>query len=528
MCPAREAGRGDLGRADDLEPQCATLAMELGHESPHRRRQATRARGVFESVGPPLERSHRGLRRPHPPRQAEEIAPAPRGGNVRPEGLFEKVEEAPGEVGGAAPAVRRERLQAGADAVGNRSASGHGTRGSHRGSGFELAAIPPGGSCMPIRPPLASKSPRVFPKPLKGRVERHRHTSQVLKGNPWGDPVERELPVYLPPSGATEGKPLLVLLTGYTGAGWIHFQAPRFLADNHVGRLDRLIASGRAAEAVLIAPDGMTSLGGSQYLNSSATGRYDDYVTREIIPWARARYSTGPVGVLGTSSGGFGALSLAMRHPDVFQAAASDSGDMYFEYGYLPEVPLAWRAIRKAGGPEALLKKLFSGPVDGFGPSSPLARGLEFMAYASCYSPNDSRPGSFELPFDLQSGAIREDVWRRWLAFDPVRMAQTPRYLRALRQLKYVYVDGGRADEWNLEVAARIFATVARAGGVSVDFEEFSGGHFDVARRYETMFPRILEALGFPPKHARSGPRRDRPTRPRSRPQTRRARRNTS
>ncbi len=381
---------------------------------------------------------------------------------------------------------------------------------------------------MPIRPPLSSKSAKVFPTPLKGRVEWHRFTSRALERNPWGDPVERELPVYLPPSGKTEGKPLLVLLTGYTGAGWMHFQRPRYLSDSHIGRLDRLIRSGTAAEAVLVAPDGMTSLGGSQYLNSTATGRYDDYVTREIVPWVRERYATGPVGVLGTSSGGFGAISLSLRHPDVFRAAASDSGDMYFEYGYLPEVPLAWRAIREAGGPEALLKKLFSGPVDGFGPNSPHARGLEFMAYASCYSPVEDRPGSFELPFDLETGAIRPEIWRRWLSFDPVRMIQTPRYLRALRQLRYVYVDGGREDEWNLEIGARIFAAVARAQDVKVDFQEFSGGHFDVGPRYEAMFPRLIRALGYRAPRARSGPRRDRPTPKRSRPRTTRAPRSTS
>ena len=380
---------------------------------------------------------------------------------------------------------------------------------------------------MPIVPPLEWKSPKVFPRPLRGRVERHRFESQVLRDNPWGDPTERELPVYLPPSGETEGKPLLVLLSGFTGSGWTHFERPRYLSDTQIGRLDRLIRSGQAAEAVVVAPDGLTTLGGSQYLNSSATGRYDDYLTTEVVPWAQERYRTGPVGVLGTSSGGFGALSLALRHPDVFEAAASDSGDMYFEYGYLPEFPAAWRAIRKAGGPPALLKKLFSGPVEGFGPRSPLAQGLEYMAYASCYSPADDRPGSFELPFDLDTGALRGDVWARWLRFDPVRMIQTPRYLAALRRLRYVYVDGGREDEWALDIGARIFASVAQARGVRVDFEEFGGGHFDVGPRYETMFPRLIASLGFPAPRARSGPRHGRPTPRRSRPRTMRAPRST-
>ena len=381
---------------------------------------------------------------------------------------------------------------------------------------------------MSIFPPLRSKSPRVFPKRLAGRVEWHRFESNVLKGNPWADPAERDLPIYLPPSGRTEGRPLLVLLSGYTGSGWTHFRRPAFLSDTHVGRLDRLIRTGRVPEAVVVGPDAITTLGGSQYLNSSATGRYDDYITKEIVPWVHERYGTGPVGVLGTSSGGYGALVLALRHPELFQAAASDSGDMYFEYGYLTEFPRAWRAIHDAGGPEALLKKLFMGPVDGFGPMSPLARGLEYMAYASCYSPVDSRPGSFDLPFEISTGALRPEVWARWLALDPVRMIQQPRYRHALRKLKYVYVDAGREDQWFLDIGARIFAGVAHDQGVEVDFEEFSGGHFDVGPRYETIFPRILEALGFRAPRARSVPRRDRPIRKPSRPRTKRARRSTS
>lgn len=372
---------------------------------------------------------------------------------------------------------------------------------------------------MPISVPLSARTARVFPRPLKGRVVTHRFESKVLEGNPWGDPTVRNLPVYLPPSGTTEGRPLLILLSGYAGAGPLHFQAPRFLSDNRVGQLDRLIRTGTAGEAVMVAPDCLTTLGGSQYLNSTATGRYDDYVTREIVPWIQETYRTGPVGILGTSSGGFGAISLSLRHPDVYRAAASDSGDMYFEYGYLPEFPIAFRVIRKAGGPEALLRRILRAPIDGFGPRHPMATGLEFMAYAACYSPVDDAPGQFDLPFDLTTGAVRPDVWRRWLSFDPVRMVRQPRYRNALRRLAYLYVDGGEADEWTLEVCARVFAAAARDEGVAVDHVEFSGGHFDVQPRYEAMFPRLIRALGASARRPRTGTRRGRsiPRRPRPR-----------
>ena len=351
---------------------------------------------------------------------------------------------------------------------------------------------------MSIRVPKEVRSETVFPVRLKGRVEMHRFPSRVLEGNPWDDPVERDLPVYVPPSGTTEGRPLLLLLTGYTGAGWLHVQRPRYLSDTIVGRLDRLIRTGAAPEAVMVAPDCLTTLGGSQYLNSTATGRYEDYVMREVLPWVQEQYRTGPAAVLGTSSGGYGAFVLALRHPDMLRALGANAGDAYFEYCYLPEFPVALREIRSAGGPEALLRTLLSGPVSGFGPTNPKIQALEQMAYASCYSPTRSVGGRFDVPFDTETGELRSEVWSRWLAWDPVRMIRTEAYREAARRLAYVYADGGTRDEYYLEVGARLFTEEVRRLGVRADYESFDGIHADGGPRYDVMIPRLLEALGFP------------------------------
>lgn len=355
---------------------------------------------------------------------------------------------------------------------------------------------------MSWRVPTEAKSDRVFPVPIAGKVETHRFESRVLAGNPWGDPAQRDLPVYLPPSGRTEGLPLILLLTGYTGAGWLHFQRPRYLTDTIVGRLDRLIRHKLAPEAVMVGPDCLTTLGGSQYIDSSATGRYEQYVMNEILPFVRERYRTGSVGVMGTSSGGYGSLVLALRHPDVLRAAASNAGDCYFEYCYMPDFPPAFREVRKAGGPEKLLEKVLAEPVSAFGPQHPQIQALEVMGYASCYSPIDTEPGRFDLPFDLETGALRPEVWAKWLAWDPVRMVSQQPYCDAARRLAYIYVDGGLRDEYALDIGARIFAQEARRAGARVDLEEFDGVHRDGGPRYEVMIPRLLSALGFPPPQA--------------------------
>ena len=349
------------------------------------------------------------------------------------------------------------------------------------------------------RVPSEARSDVQFPSRIVGKVERHRLASKVLGGNPWGDPVERDLPVYLPPSGTTEGRPLLVLLSGYAGVGEYHFQRGRFLDDSIVGRLDRLIRTGACAEAVLIGPDCLTSLGGSQYLNSTATGRYEDYVVDEVVPWARSRYRTGPTVVLGTSSGGFGALVLALRHPDTFSALGSNAGDAYFEYCYPPDFPVAFRELRRSGGPEAFLRRVFTQFTSGFGPASPVGKTISLMAYASAYSPIEQEPGHFDLPFDLETGAIRPEVWERWLAWDPVRMVERDPYREAARRLNLIYLDGGARDEFGLDVSARILAGAARRQGARVVLEEYDGIHSDRGPRYDVMIPQLLRAVGAPP-----------------------------
>lgn len=348
------------------------------------------------------------------------------------------------------------------------------------------------------RVPTEVRSEEIFPARLRGTTEVHRLESRVLVGNPWGDPTERDLPVYLPPSGNTTGRPLLVLLSGYTGAGWMHFQKGRYLEDSLVGRLDRMVRTGSAAEAVMVAPDCMTTLGGSQYLNSTATGRYEDYVVEEVVPWVQKRFGTGPTAVMGTSSGGYGALVLALRHPELFRAVGSNAGDAYFEYCYPPDFPAAFRELRKEGGPEAFLRRIFTRPISGFGPANPIGKALSTLGYASCYSPVEAEPGRFDVPFDLETGALRPEVWSRWLAWDPVRMVETPRYAEAARRLQYLYVDGGLRDEFGLDVSARIFAAAARRQRAKVDHEEYDGIHSDRGPRYDVMIPRLLSALGFP------------------------------
>ena len=346
-----------------------------------------------------------------------------------------------------------------------------------------------------IRPPVDQRGPSSFPPPLKGTTGRASIESAVLKGNPWGDPYVRELAYYLPPSGRTEGLPLLVHLPGFTGAGWMEFLPRGPFQESLIQLLDRQIRLGECPEAVLIAPDCLTSLGGSQYVNSVATGGYADYVAKELVPWAQEKFRTSATGVLGQSSGGFGALHLGAEFPQVFQAVGSSAGDAAFEYCYLPDLPRAFREFRKVGGPVPWMERLFSDPSVLKGHTDASGSALNVLAMAACYSPILEEPGTFELPIDLDSGELLPRVWARWLAFDPVRRLSETRVQAAYRGLRSLHVTGSDADEWYLDVGARMFAAEARRQQIPVFHDEFTGSHFNRNPRFSALYPRMVRAL---------------------------------
>jgi enterochelin esterase family protein len=336
----------------------------------------------------------------------------------------------------------------------------------------------------------------------RGRVILEEFESGVLRGNPAGDPHVRIVPVCLPPSYDLEPDrryPVAFVLAGFTGRGRALLNDSPW-SPSLPERMDALVARGACEEMILVMPDCFTRYGGSQYLNSSATGRYEDHVVAELIPHVDRAYRTlagrEHRGVMGKSSGGYGALVLAMRHPDRFGAVASHSGDLYFEYCYRGDVPRFCSQVQEAGGLEAWLTafeaKLQKKHED--------LMALNMLAMAAAYSPSPGAvPFGIDLPCDLESGAFREEVWQRWLEHDPHRMLE--RHAGALRDARLVYLDCGTRDEFHLHHGARLFSRRLKALGIAHDYEEFPDGHMNVPYRYDVSLPRMGRALA-PPKDA--------------------------
>ena len=333
---------------------------------------------------------------------------------------------------------------------------------------------------------------------LFGRLAALHHPARALSGNALGDPGERTSLVYVPPG---EGRfPVVMLLPGFA-ATHRSMVGYRLFEPSTVERFDRQVAEGSTQPAILVLPDAMTRWGGSQFLDSPATGRYQTHLAEEVFADLDEAFPTIPTpearAVAGRSSGGFGALRLAMDRPGVVGAVGSHAGDALFEVSMRPMLTSAAIAIDRAGGLEAFVRgveaKRFDGGMRGTGAFD----ALFVLASTAAYAPDVNAPWPHcRLPMDPSSGELVPEVWEKWLAADPVtRLSQGTAARERLASLSLVQIDAGNQDEHGLQFAARRLASLLETAGAEVAYEAFDGGHRGTSWRYVETLPRLIAAL---------------------------------
>jgi len=353
-----------------------------------------------------------------------------------------------------------------------------------------------------------------------GTVVTLEHESRVLKDNPLGDPHVRKLAVWLPPQydlNAGRRFPVLFDLAGFTGSGLGHVGWKNF-SENLPERAARLVHEKKMPPAIIVFPDCFTALGGNQYINSSAIGRYADYLTRELVPFVDREFRTlasrDHRGVFGKSSGGYGAIIHGMKYPQVWGAIADHSGDSYFDLVYGHDWPntltelAKYRERPQAEGPYDAMKMtrgtgrgLDDGRVRRFLEAVwrkhrlSMAEGhaLTNICMAASYDPDPNAPNGFRLPYDLETGELIPQRWKKWRDHDPINLVA--RYAENLKSLRGIFIDCGWRDQYHIHYGTRLLSKRLHAAGVKHRYEEFDDTHSDVDYRLDVSLPFLAKAL---------------------------------
>jgi S-formylglutathione hydrolase FrmB len=307
---------------------------------------------------------------------------------------------------------------------------------------------------------------------------------EALKGNLEGEAVDRDAIVFLPP-GYFQHKhrryPVVYALHGFSiGAEqWTH--------EIHVPQtIEGAFALG-AKPMIVVLPDSKTAYGGSMYSRSQTVGDFEEYVARDVVAYMDAHYRTIPHresrGLVGHSMGGYGALRIGMKHPNVFGALYVMS-------------PCCLSVHRP--DPDAPQEKAFDQAVAAMKSPADAANFPFFwkaqLATAAAWSPDPKNPPLY-LDLPVKDGVVQQDIMDKWEANSP--LAFIDQYIDNLREYRAIAMDVG--DEDGLRFDAIKVHDILDNYGVANSFEIYHGTHTSaVADRFQNhVLPFFSKNLCF-------------------------------
>ncbi|MEP7309546.1 MAG: alpha/beta fold hydrolase [Acidobacteriota bacterium] len=331
--------------------------------------------------------------------------------------------------------------------------------------------------------PPSAPAPSAPAPALKGTLERVKVHGKALEGNLMGESAEPEVSIYLPKSynaDRTKRYPVVYLLHGYTGTDLGYF--------GPTGRQLHLIAervfdAGAAKEMILVMPNCMNAYGGCMYSNSVTAGNWESYVAEDLVAYVDSHYRTMAArasrGLAGHSMGGYGALRIAMKRPDVFSAIYAlsscclNEGTVRPPRDGAPSAAESIRSIEEARGDRG-------------------AQGT--LARAAAWAPNPANPPLF-LDLPTKGGEVQPQVAVKWAANSPVAMLD--QYVPNLKKYKAIAMDVGLQD--NLITSNRVFEEALTRFGLAHTFETYEGDHNNhiPQRLEEKVLPFFSRQLSF-------------------------------
>lgn len=318
----------------------------------------------------------------------------------------------------------------------------------------------------------------------KGNKERIKVYSQALEGNLIGDPAERDVTVYLPPSYTSNPDkrfPVLYMLHGFTDTDsqWFGWE------DHWINLQDVIeesIAEGLSKEMIVVMPNAYNKFKGSMYGSSATIGDWETFVTQELVNYMDENYRTIPDrnsrGLAGHSMGGYGTLRLGMKNPNVYAAIYALS-------------PCCMDGAASTN--LELMKKLESLGPDQLAETSFFE--IAALATAAAFAPNPQNPPLY-LDLPAKDGEPRQEVINKIIANRTLNFVD--QYILNLKKLKAIAMDAGLQDR-GISEATKKLHELLESYQVPHFYESYEGDHLNrIAERIQTKaLPFFSENLVF-------------------------------
>jgi enterochelin esterase-like enzyme len=320
-----------------------------------------------------------------------------------------------------------------------------------------------------------------------GTKERIKVRSAALAGNLIGDPADRDVTVYLPPtyqSNPNRRFPVLYMLHGFTDndSQWFGW-------ENHWINLqtviEQSIAEGLSKEMIVVMPNAYNRFKGSMYASSATIGDWETFVTKELVRHIDANYRTladrSSRGLAGHSMGGYGTLRLGMKYPDVYAAIYALS-------------PCCMDGAASTNA--ELMTKL-----EGFTPDQLQTASffeIATLATSAAFAPNPQNP-PFYLDLPAKNGEPRPDVINKIIANRTLNFVD--QYIPNLKKLKAIALDAGMQDR-GISEATKKLHEVLESYQIPHFYESYEGDHLNrIAERIRTKaLPFFSKNLLFQPE----------------------------
>jgi len=328
--------------------------------------------------------------------------------------------------------------------------------------------------------------------PAKGTYARIKVHGKSLEGNLSGEPADRDVSVYLPPSYQRDTArrfPVVYLLHGYTNSdvGWFGPEGRGSFANGNTmtAAADRAYSGTGTPEVILVMPNAYTIYQGSMFSNSVTTGDWEGFIAKDLVEYMDSHYRTIPNrasrGLAGHSMGGYGTVRIAEKYPQVFSSI------------YILSACCLTANLNPNPQSSAKAEALKS-PEDAKGAERGLAT---LLAESAAWSPNPQNPPFyFDLP--AKDGKIQPAVVAKWVANAP--LASIDQYITSFKTLK-IGMDVGDKD--SLARSNRELNQVLTSYGIQTAFEVYDGDHTNhiVDRMEKVVLPFFGKNLASSPNH---------------------------